>query len=81
MVGRELDSLIHNQNMALYQFLDDWLRQAMFRDHYAKHRDLVLLLCEELGWIVNLEKSELLPQHFFAFVGIQYNLISFTAHS
>ena len=29
---------------------------------------------------MNLEKSELVPQQVFAFVGIHYDLISFTAH-
>ena len=68
MVARKFALLIHTQNTALHQFLHGWLDQAMFRDHCAKHRDLVLLLCEELGWIVNLEKSELIPQHVFAFL-------------
>ena len=38
-------------------------------------------VCEELSWIVSLEKSELVPQQNFAFVGIHFNLISFSAHS
>ena len=51
----------------------------MSRDRCAEHRDLVLLLCKEQGWVVNLQKSEPIPQQVFAFVGIHYNLIS-TAH-
>ena len=80
LVAREFPSLIHTQNTALHQFLDDWLGQAKSKVWCAEDRDLVLLLCKELGWIVNLEKSELVPQQVFAFVGIQYHLISFTAH-
>ena len=80
LVAREFTSLIHSQNTAQHQFLDDWLGRVMYRDRCAKHRDLVLLLCKELGWVVNLEKSELVPQQVFAFVGIHYDLISFTAH-
>ena len=53
---------------------------AMSREQSAKHNHLVLLLCDELGWLVNQEKSELIPQQVFGFVGIHYNLISFTAH-
>ena len=52
----------------------------MSRECCAKHRDLVLLLCQELGWLVNQEKSELISQQVFAFVGIHYNLIAFTAN-
>ena len=36
--------------------------------------------CKELGWNVNPEKSELIPQQVFAFVGIHCDLIFFTAH-
>ena len=49
----------------------------MFKEHLAKHRDLVLLLCEKLGWLVNQENSELIPQQVFTFVGIRDDLISF----
>ena len=44
MVAREFASLIHSQNTALHQFLDDWLGRAMSRDRCAEHRDRVLLL-------------------------------------
>ena len=42
----------------------------MSREQCDKHRYLVLLLCEDLGWIVNQEKSELILQQVFAFVAI-----------
>ena len=35
--------------------------QAMSMEICVKHRDLVLLLCDKLGQIVNQEKSELIP--------------------
>ena len=79
MVTREFAPLIHTQNTALHQFLDDWLGRAMSRDWCAEHRALVLL-CKDLGWVINLEKSELFPQQVFTFVGIYYDLISFKAH-
>ena len=36
----------------------------MSKEHCAKYRGMVLLLCEELGWVVNLEKSKLVSQNF-----------------
>ena len=66
--------------MAFPQLMDNWLGQVMPRENFAKHRELVLLLCEELDWIVNQKKSELISQQVFAFVGTHYNLISFNAH-
>ena len=34
----------------------------------------LLALCQELGWIVNLQKSELEPKQIFEFVGYKYDL-------
>ena len=33
-------------------------------------------MCQQLGWLVNLEKSELEPKQDFDFVGYQFNLRS-----
>ena len=78
MVARKFASVIHRKNTALHQFLDDWLGQTMPKELCAKHKNLILFLCKELGWLVNQEKSELIPKQVFAFVGIHYDLISFT---
>ena len=31
-------------------------------------------MCQRLGWVVNLEKSELEPKHIFNFAGYQFGL-------
>ena len=80
MVAREFATLINTHNTVSHQFLDDWLGRAMSKELCAKHRDLILLFCKELVWMLNLKKSELFPQWVFAFVGIYYDLISFSAH-
>ena len=80
MVAWGLTSLIHSQNTALHQFLDDLLGQAMSKEHCAKLKDLVLLLCKELGCLLNQEKSELISQLVFAFVSIHFDLISCPSH-
>ena len=36
----------------------------------------LLALCQELGWMVNMQKSELEPQQVFDFVGYQYDLLN-----
>ena len=33
-------------------------------------------MCQQLGWLVNLEKSELEPKQDFNFVGYQFDLRS-----
>ena len=49
----------------------------MSKERCDKHMDLVIILWEELGLLV---ESELIPHQVFVFVGIHYNLIPFIAH-
>ena len=37
-------------------------------------RRTLVTLCQELGWLVNREKSDLVPQQVFNFVGYQFDL-------
>ena len=39
-----------------------------------RHTQTLLDLCRSLGWVVNMDKSELVPQQSFDFVGYHFNL-------
>ena len=52
----------------------DWLIRAPTKESCHPGTQSLLALCQELGWIVNLQKSELEPKQVFEFVGYQYNL-------
>ena len=39
-----------------------------------QHTQTLTALCQELGWLVNKEKSELVPKQVFNFVGYQFDL-------
>ena len=39
-----------------------------------QHTPTLIALCQELGWLVNKEKSELDPKQVFYFVGYQFDL-------
>ena len=39
-----------------------------------QHTQTLVTLCQELGWLVNKEKSELAPKQVFNFVGYQFDL-------
>ena len=58
----------------IHQYLDDWLVRASSHQICLQHtRDLVKI-CQKLGWLVNVEKSELEPKQVFNFVGYQFDL-------
>ena len=38
------------------------------------HTQTLVAMCQELGWIVNIEKSELESKQIFDFVGYEYDL-------
>jgi len=59
--------------MRLLVYLDDSLLLAQPRDLVLQHRDLLLALLLDLGFIVNFDKSELSPTQDFTFVGLNWS--------
>ena len=57
----------HRRDMRLLHYLDDWLVVAELRDLLLQHQDLLLQLCDDLGIVMNWEKSDLQP-----FTRLQY---------
>ena len=48
--------------------------RASTHDTCHQHTQTLVTLCQELGWLVNRGKSELVPQQVFNFVGYQFDL-------
>ena len=63
-----------SKGIRIHQYLDDWLVRASTHDTCLQHTQTLVTLCQELGWLVNREKSELVPQQVFNFVGYQFDL-------
>ena len=57
------------RGIGIHQYLDD-------RSHHIclQHTQTLVALCQELGWLVNREKSELVPKQVFNFVGYQFDV-------
>ena len=64
------------RGLRIYQYLDDWLLRAPCPEICQRHTQTLLALCRELGWVVNLKKSELVPQQLFNFVGYRFDLLT-----
>ena len=66
----------HTQGIRIHQYLDDWLVRARSHQVCLQHKQELVKICQNLGWLVNLEKSELEPKQIFNFVGYQFDLQS-----
>ena len=51
-----VSAMLHNRGICMLRYLDDWLVLARFHQEAIQARDEVLLLCSQLGIVVNLEK-------------------------
>ena len=74
VVTKEVKLMALQKGIRIYQYLDDWLVRASTHDTCLQHTQTLVTLCQELGWLVNREKSELVPQQVFNFVGYQFDL-------
>ena len=54
----------------------EWVTSIDFKDAYfhIPIQNTLVTLCQDLGWLVNFEKSELEPKQVFDFVGYQFDL-------
>ena len=63
----------------LLRYLDDWLVMASSLAEVCWARDRVLQLCQELGIVVNLDKSSLTPSQVIVYPGIKIESQTFRA--
>ena len=75
-VVKEVKLMAQARGIRIHQYLDDWLVRAPDQGTCQLHTQTLLALCHELGWVVNMEKSELTPQQVFNFVGYRFDLLS-----
>ena len=74
-----VSGFMHRLGVRMLRYLDDWLIVASSRQEACWARDMVLQLCPELGIIVNLEKSSLIPSQSIVYLGIQIESWTFRA--
>ena len=74
VVAKEVKLMALQKGIRTHQYLDDWLVRASTHDTCLQHTQTLVTLCQELGWLVNKEKSELVPKQVFNFVGYQFYL-------
>ena len=75
-VVKEVKLMAQTRGIRIHQYLDDWLLRAPCPEIRQQHTQTLLALCCELGWVVNMKKSELVPQQIFNFVGYRFDLLT-----
>ena len=75
-VVKEVKLMAQARGIQIHQYLDDWLVRAPCHRTCLLHTQTLLALCRDLGWLVNMTKSELTPQQVFNFVGYRFDLLS-----
>ena len=73
---KEVKLMAMQRGIRIHQYLDDWLVRARSQHICLRHTQILVKMCQTLGWLVNLEKSELEPKQVFDFVGYQFDLRS-----
>ena len=70
---------LHQLGIRMLRCLDNWLILASSQEEACWARDKVLSLCQELGIVVNLNKSTLTPSQTIVYLGIRIDLQTFRA--
>ena len=76
IVAKEVKLMASHKGIKIHQYLDDWLVRARSKQLCLLHTQILVKMCRKLGWLVNIEKSELEPKQIFNFVGYQFDLQS-----
>ena len=74
VVAKEVKLMAIHKGIRIDQYLDDWLVRARSHQICLQHTQDLVKICQEQGWLVNLEKSKLQPKQVFNFVGYQFDL-------
>ena len=74
LIAKEVKLMASHKGIRIHQYLDDWLVRATSHQACLQHTQSLVKICRKLGWLVNLEKSELVPKQIFDFVGYRFDL-------
>ena len=76
VVAKEVKLMAIHKGIRIHQYLGDWLVRARSHQVCLQNTQDLIRMCQDLGWLVNLDKSELDPKQVFDFVIYQFNLRS-----
>ena len=73
-IVKEVKLIVQARNLRIHQYLDDWLLRSPTKDQCLKDSENLVKLVQELGWLINFQKSELVPTQKLDFLGYHFDL-------
>ena len=73
-IVKEVKLIAQARNLRIHQYLDDWLLRSPTKEQCLKDSENLVKLVQELGWLINFQKSELVPTQKLDFLGYHFDL-------
>ena len=74
MVAKEVKLMALAEGIRIHQYIDDWLMRAKPKQQCQENTHRLIHLVESLGWIINFQKSDLVPTQEIEFLGYKFDL-------
>ena len=75
-IVKEVKLIAQARNLRIHQYLDDWLLRSPIKEQCLIDSQNLVKLVKELGWLINFQKSELVPTQKLDFLGYHLDLQS-----
>ena len=73
-VTKAFAKYVQTRGIPLLHYIDDFCHRQWSRSLCAGKTNLLVRLCRQWGWLVNLEKSDLTPSQDLIYIGIRFLL-------
>ena len=74
MVAKEVKLMALTEGIRIHQYIDDWLLRAKSKQQCQENTHKLIHLVQSLGWIINFQKSDLVPTQEIEFLGYKFDL-------
>ena len=73
-ITKEVKLRLQSKGIRIHQYLEDWLLRALSQQICLEQSQQLVAFVQELGWVINFKKSELIPTQKFDFLGYRFDL-------
>ena len=73
-VTRTIVAFLRRQGISIFSYIDDWLVVSGSEERARRDTAITVSLLEDLGWLINREKSNLTPQQSQTYLGARLNM-------